>query len=139
MKWSYLRRMPLWTLMFAACGLLLSCNKPALDSTAAKVPGTTKTISFGRRQIDQLLADRPDMVGVLADDDPIVVWIADSMNGGRIGRRVYWNADSPRTGGAAEHALPYGVNPPFICITGGAEVSPIDKWASLVYELFNLE
>src|SRR5689334_22473581 len=139
MNWRYLQRILVWPAGLVACAVVISCNKEASNSTASISRTTTKPISFGQRQIEQMLADRPDMVGVLADDDPIVVWIANSMNGERIARRVYWNADSPRTGGAAEHAMPYGVNPPFICVAGGAEVSPIDKWAVVVYELFNLE
>lgn len=29
--------------------------------------------------------------------------------------------------------------PPFIAISGGTETTAIDKWASVVYEMFNLE
>jgi hypothetical protein len=125
--------------VLAACILVLSCGKQLSNNTAASTSGAIKAISFGQRQIDQMLSDRPDMVGILADDDPIVAWIVNSMNGDRIGRRVYWNADSPRSGAGVEHALPYGVNPPFICVTGGSEIPAIDKWSGVVYELFNLE
>jgi hypothetical protein len=139
MNWHYLLRILVWPLGLAACVAVLSCSKQSSNSMPTTALGPTKAISFGRRQIDQMLSDRPDMAGILADDDPIVVWIADSMNGDRIGRRVYWNADSPHTGAFVEHALPQGVNPPFICVIGGAEVPAIDKWSGVVYELFNLE
>jgi hypothetical protein len=78
------------------------------------------------------------MVGILRTDHPIVLWIIDSMNGERIGQRIYWNAESPKSS-FAEHAIPFEIYPPHICISSGSEVSPIDKWAGLVYELFNLE
>lgn len=56
-----------------------------------------------------------------------------------MGQCVYWNASSPRTGRAAEHAIPYGNYPPYISISGGAETTPVDKWAAVVFELFNLQ
>lgn len=79
------------------------------------------------------------MAGVLSDDDPVMEWIIDSFNGDRIGQRVFWNANSPQSGSSAEHGSPYRGYPAYISLSGGAETTPVDKWASVVYELFNLE
>jgi hypothetical protein len=127
-----------WFCGLACCTLVVACSKDSAKEHSSNSADTRNGVSFGRRQIDQMLADRPDMVGILRDDHPIMLWIIDSMNGQRIGQRIYWNANSPKSS-FAEHALPYEIYPPHICLSGGTEVSPIDKWAGLVYELFNLE
>jgi hypothetical protein len=111
------------------CVALMSCEKPS----------DTPHKSFGDRQIDQMLDDRPEMVGVLRADDPIRRWVAAGMNGERIGQRIYWNGDSPHGGAPSEHARAYAYYPPHISISGGTEVTPTDKWACAVFELFNLE
>ena len=94
---------------------------------------------YGRRQVKQMLADRPDMKDVIGRDHPIYKWVADGFQGKYLGQRVYWNAKSPRTGRAAEHAVPYGTYPPYISISGGTETTPIDKWGAVVFELCNLQ
>lgn len=95
--------------------------------------------TFGHRQLEQVLDDRPDMVGVVSDDNPIVAWVIGGFNGERTGQRIYWNAMSPRSAQPAEHWPQYFDYPPQICISGGTELTAIDKWTGLVYEFFNLE
>lgn len=123
-------------LLAASCA---SCRQDAAPNQPTGANAATTEISFGRRQVDQMLADRPDMVGVLSDDDPVMAWVVDGFNGGRIGQRIHWNGNSPASGAPAEHASAYGHYPPHICLDGGSDVTPIDKWAGLVYELFNIE
>ncbi len=94
---------------------------------------------FGRRQVEQMLADRPDMKGVIGEEHPIYQWVVDGFQGKYFGQRVYWNANSPTSGRSAEHAQPYGDYPPFISISGGTETTAIDKWCSVVFELENLQ
>ncbi|MFN9602290.1 MAG: hypothetical protein ACK6A7_02440 [Planctomycetota bacterium] len=94
---------------------------------------------FGRRQVEQMLADRPDMRDVIGPEHPIYQWVVDGYQGKHIGQRVFWNANSPRTGRHAEHALPYGSHPAYISISGGAETTAVDKWSAVVFELFNLQ
>jgi hypothetical protein len=72
----------------ALCAVIASCsNEPIYRNSSVKPK--TKDLSFGRPQIDPMLADRPDMAGILSDDDPMLLWIIESMNGGRIGQRIY--------------------------------------------------
>ena len=63
-----------------------------------------------------MLVDRPDMAGVLDDDDPVLVWIINGMNGERIGQRVYWNDDLPASGATPRISPPYEYYPPHICL-----------------------
>lgn len=104
------------------------------------VPGTAfaQDARFGGRQVKQMLDDRPDMKDVIKRDHPIYKWGVDGFQGKYLGQRVYWNANSPRSGRAAEHAVPYGTYPPYISISGGTETTPIDKWGAVVFELCNL-
>lgn len=101
-------------------------------------PSEPSEITFGHRQIAQLLDDRPDMQDVLPSDDPILKWLIDGFNGERLGQRIYWNANAPLGKTGAEHAQPYHWYPPYISLTGGSESTPHDKWAMLVFEMHNL-
>ena len=85
-----------------------------------------------------MLDDRPDMRGVLDEDSAIRDWIIAAFNGEQTGKRVYWNSDTPASGRPAEHLMPYMYYPGAIRISGGTETTPTDKWASVVFELFNL-
>jgi hypothetical protein len=95
--------------------------------------------TFGHRQLEQVLADRPDMADLLRDDDPIFEWVAAGFNGERSGQRIYWNAMSPRSAQPSEFWPDYFDYPPQICISGGTDVTAIDKWTGLIYEFFNIE
>ncbi|MDC0936874.1 hypothetical protein OAS39_11360 [Pirellulales bacterium] len=86
-----------------------------------------------------MLDDRPDMRDVIPPSHPVLRWLVDGFNGDRLGQRVYWNAGSPQGGRPAEHGAAYDGYPPYIAISGGTETTAIDKWASVVYEMFNLE
>lgn len=105
------------------------------------VPGVVwaQDNEFGRRQVEQMLADRPDMKDVIGPEHPVYQWAVDGFQGKHLGQRVYWNANSPRSGRSAEHAVPYGNYPPYISISGGTETTPVDKWAAVVFELVNLQ
>jgi hypothetical protein len=95
--------------------------------------------SFGERQLEQLMSDRPDMQGVLAPDHAVYRWLVSSFEKERTGSRIYWVADQPSTGERAEHAPSYRGYPAYICITAGLDTSPRDKWTMLVFEMFNIE
>ncbi|MEO9932936.1 hypothetical protein [Rhodopirellula bahusiensis] len=103
------------------------------------VSGLSQDSGFGKRQVKQMLADRPDMKNVLGREHPIHAWVVDGFEGRLVGQRVYWNANSPRTGRAAEHAIPYANYPPYISISGGTETTAVDKWGAVVFELCNLQ
>ncbi len=86
-----------------------------------------------------MLTDRPDMRGVLAEDSPVMDWIIAAFNGEQAGERIYWNADTPSSGRPAEHLMAWHEYPAAIRITGGSEITPTDKWAGVIFEIFNLE
>lgn len=111
----------------------------AAMSPAAEEESADEKTAFGRRQVEQMLDDRPDMRGVLPESHPLFTWVVTGFNGDRFGRRVYWLADSPRGGYPSMFIPPYGEIPPFIQLSAGAELTPVDRWASVIFELHNLQ
>jgi hypothetical protein len=99
--------------------------------------GVSRT--FGERQLEQMLADRPEMQNLLPEDHPVYRWLVASFEGDRTGSRIYWLADEPRSGKAAEHAAAYYGYPAYIVIEAAARKTPLDKWTMLVFEMFNIE
>jgi hypothetical protein len=126
-------RRGLMLFMALLCLASASCNK------SPETLDESKPISFGQRQVDQIVADRPDMAGILSNDDPVLQWIISGFNGDQLGQRIHWHARSPLSGSTAEHGAAYYGYPAYISVSGGTETTPIDKWASVVYELYNLE
>jgi hypothetical protein len=92
--------------------------------------------SFGERQLEQLMSDRPDMQGVVPTDHAVYRWVVRSFEKERTGGRIYWVAAQPSSGEKAEHAPSYFGYPAYICITAGLDASPLDKWTMLVFEMF---
>lgn len=124
----------------------LACNRTAGDgselsggnyeASSAPVVGGQ---SFGERQLEQFVSDRPEMQGTLPKDHAVYRWLVRSFEKERVGSRIYWVADQTSTGEKAEHAPAYRGYPAYICITAGLDTSPIDKWTMLVFEMFNIE
>jgi hypothetical protein len=138
-----MRQLRAFILAVGLCPVVAACDSRStatLEMPAqVSIAEQPSQVSFGRRQVDQMLADRPDMVGILEEDDFLLRWVIGGMNGATIGQRIYWNANTPQSGSAAEHASPYEGYPPHICISGGTEITGHDRWACVVYELFNIE
>jgi hypothetical protein len=138
-----------FNIVLAFACLSIGCNRAAHDpepvapqtkqAVTPREPDRAAAKSFGERQLDQMLQDRPDMRDVIPNSHSVFQWLVDGFNGDRIGQRVYWNASSPQSGRPAEHGPAYGTYPPYIAISGGTETTPIDKWAAVVYEMHNLE
>jgi hypothetical protein len=136
-------------IVLAVAYLSVGCNRatqnPQAVATQTKKlfathePDPVTLTTFGERQLDQMMQDRPDMQNVIAKSDAVFQWLVNGFNGDRIGQRVYWNASSPQSGRPAEHGPAYATYPPYIAISGGTETTPTDKWASVVYEMYNLE
>ena len=121
-------------LSFGLVGLavLVACRTQAspMDS-----PKTT----YGDRQVEQLLDDRPDMRGVFSPASPIYRWVVQQFDSGDQGRRVFWDVQEPASGQPAEHMQRYSLYPAYVRVSGATSSTGIDKWAMLVYEFHNLQ
>ena len=104
---------------------------------ASQDPGPQKT--FGERQVEQMLDDRPDMKDVLSRDDPIYKWVCLAFEGSDKRNRVYWNARMPHGGFPACHTPKFGFYPPQILVSDTRETTGIEKWFAVVFEHFNLD
>lgn len=68
--------------MFAWIGVAgLGCARQAVTDVLA-----TKT--FGQRQLEQMLDDRPDMRDAIPVSHPVRRWVADAFDGKQFGQRV---------------------------------------------------
>jgi hypothetical protein len=130
--------LPVAAAAFAVSGLL-GCRSHAGDSIVVAENSTNATKTFGQRQLEQMLNDRPDMQDAVPPSHPVRQWLIDGFDGKRLGRRVYWVADSPTSGQSADSKGPDEDGLHFIRLSGGTELSAIDKWASAVFEMANRE
>lgn len=119
--------------------LVVGCSRNTSQPQASSTQASTHPRSFGDRQIEQMLDDRPDMQNTLTPSHPIYRFISEAFNGDRTGSRIYWNANQPSSGSDAEHSPSFLGYPPQIKISDGPETTPMDKWAGVIFEIFNLE
>jgi hypothetical protein len=99
---------------------------------------------FGKRQLEQLLDDRPDMRSIIRPGEFLYDWLARRFDGGRKDLRVYWHDSEPLSGFDAEHVMsfidrPLVHNPALIRISSSEKLSAADRCIVLIYEFFNLE
>jgi hypothetical protein len=119
-----------WLLTFLALSSLAEGTEPFFIDGRAD-------LSFGHRQLEQVLADRPDMRKTLPDEYTIQ-WIIDSFNGDMFGSRVYWIADAPEGGFPSIYYSPQRAAPAMIRVSADPGITPLDKWAALIFEFHNL-
>jgi hypothetical protein len=102
-----------FNIVVALACLSVGCNRAAHNpepvatqtkqAVATREPDRIAAKSFGERQFEQMLQDRPDRRDVIPSSHSVLQWLVDGFNGDRIGQRVCWNASSPQSGRAAEH------------------------------------
>lgn len=112
--------------IFVALILIAFCRAPA--NAQERRP------SFGERQLEQLLDDRPSMRSVVPVTHPIYRWAVEKFERGALGDRVYWDHHEPMAG--AEHVFS---TPSVVRVESGAKSSGRDKWSMLIFELINFE
>jgi hypothetical protein len=111
---------------------------------------STQHLAHGKKQLQQLLLDRPSMSQLVALDDPIAEWVILQLAGASIKTPIYWQDSASRS-----FPIPSGVNAVHAYPTAKTEarvwVRPNDnsglapsgvaeqQWAGLVYELHNIQ
>ena len=94
--------------------------------------------TFGHRQLAQLLDDRPDMKGILADDNPLRSWVHARFESDLHGLRVHWDNREPTGGFDSAMFPPSAETPGIVRVSSSPSLTGRDKWCLLVYELENL-
>lgn len=104
-------------------------------SAAAIGSGAT----FGHRQVEQVLDDRPDLKTILVPGSEIYDWITNAFDGKYFGQRIYWNASEPSNDALSSCSSPIGSYPAHIQVTSSKGITPFDRLALLIFELHNIE
>ncbi len=94
--------------------------------------------NYAKRQLEQILVDRPRMSGVIAQDHHIWQWAEKQFEGqANGGNRIYWDNRNTLSGCGAESGPVSGDYPPYVRVEDDPKKSGIDQWTSLVFELHN--
>lgn len=95
-------------------------------------------LSFGHRQVEQLICDRPVMGEIIKRDSSLRKFIELKFAGEPKGGRIYWDCREPTSGRPAEHLMAYSDYPALIRVSNKHKGSATDQCAMLVFELNNL-
>ena len=123
-----------WLILAVLSAISLNGNCYSQETGCNNAP-----TSFGERQLDQMLDDRPDMKGVLPEKSPVLLAIIAAFNGERLGQRIYWVDTVPREGRPASHNKSRSGRLAHIMISSSPKLTPVDKWAYVIFELYNIE
>ena len=102
-------------------------------------------LDHGRKQLEQMLRDRPQMKSNLRSSDLLWVWAAAKFGEKIEGAEVEWDASPPRGGQTdADHIPPYGNQPGRIRVRKNdsalGDAAAFEKlWMATVFELHNIE
>src|SRR5689334_16766286 len=94
---------------------------------------------FGRRQVDQVICDRPGMGPIINREPKLRAALESSFAGRQLGQRVYWDCREPVSGAASEQVPAYKNYPPFVQVSNRSNVSEVDKCVALFRELQNAQ
>ena len=120
--------------------LLLTIAAFVVSVTSTTVQDSTpKKLSYGIRQIDQILDDRPEMQNAIDPSHPLMKWIAERFEAGDRGQRIVWDHREPLSGQPAEHVGAYDSYFPQIRVTASDDYTGRDKWVFVIFELMNIE
>lgn len=99
------------------------------------------SLTFGEKQVLQVLADRPAMVGVLDENGPTYQWVCEQFTSGYQGRRIHWDYALPQFGLDSEYVSWTGDHflPGMVRVSGQPHLSGVDQWMVLLYELENIK
>jgi hypothetical protein len=95
-------------------------------------------LSFGRRQVEQVMLDRPDMAEVIQREPALRQMLELHFAGECKSGRVYWDSREPRNA-AADHLPTILGYPRLIRLSKYCKISPVDKCTMLVFELLNFQ
>jgi hypothetical protein len=114
--------------------LLLIASFCTTDSSAIR----EADLSFGRRQVEQIICDRPDM-GEIIERRPVFRQTLELRFAGySTGSRIYWDCREPTSDRPGEHLISHADFPVMVRVSTKTE-SAVDKCAILLFELNNLQ
>ena len=123
-----------WTSAFCAAALAVILGVWYLSAQSQN-----PAASFGQRQLEQILSDRPGMRAALAPEHPIYQWAAGQLSNGDKGRRILWDNTEPFSGQPSEFSAYYRGYPATVRLSQSTRLSGFDAWSALIYELHNVQ
>ena len=101
--------------------------------------GALQAQTFGERQLEQVLDDRPAMRGIIDSGDPLLSWFASQFSNGPYGSRVHWDFREPTGGYDSTMVPPSDEMPGLIRVSSAPSLTGRDQWCLLAYELQNVQ
>lgn len=103
---------------------------------------SAQNLAHGKKQLQQILQDRPSMQSLIQPDDPIAQWVVLQLAGVSIKNPIHWQAQADRSfpipaGVNAVHAYPTSKTEARVWVAANVEAE--QQWAGLVYELHNIQ
>ncbi|MGH1339354.1 MAG: hypothetical protein ACRBFS_24760 [Aureispira sp.] len=103
---------------------------------------STQHLAHGKKQLQQLLQDRPSMQTLVQLDDPIAQWVMLQLAGSSIKTPIYWQDSTSRSfpipsGVNAVHSYPTAKTEARVWVNPNAIAE--QQWAGLIYELHNIQ
>jgi tetratricopeptide (TPR) repeat protein len=109
---------------------------------------TADDLTHGRRQVEQLLKDRPEMARFVTPDDEIYQWAVRKFAGEDVPGRILWDRELPDQGWA-DHRTPTAAKPGRVRLRSALPLSSWlmakrsfdfdELWSMLAFELHNLQ
>src|SRR3954468_21571889 len=99
---------------------------PDLSKEYQRVERFLRDISFGERQLEQLVCDRPETANIIKRESMLRHMLVWHFAGGLTGKRIYWDCNEPSSGQPAEHSAYFDL-PVLLRVTKNKTASGIDK------------
>ncbi|MEX2093437.1 MAG: hypothetical protein WD971_12210, partial [Pirellulales bacterium] len=96
----------------------------AITRTASSEPNS----AFGKRQLAQVLHDRPKMNGIFNEDDIVYKWTVEHFESGYYRHQICWDAREPFTGRPAENQPAHKLSSAVVRVSNSGSISGRDEW-----------
>lgn len=103
---------------------------------------SSQHLAHGKKQLQQLLLDRPSMQQLVSLKDPIAEWVILQLAGANTKTLIYWQDSASRnfpipSGVNAVHAYPTNKTEARVWVRPSSNAE--QQWAGLIYELHNIQ
>ena len=109
------------------------------DSSRSKLLGDAERNPHGKKQVEQLLMDRPDLQLLLQENEQTQLWIEECFGGNYLKEEILWDNREPANAGVQSECFPaQGGHQPSIRVTASKRLSAMDRLVALLFELDNI-
>src|SRR4051812_40490152 len=109
---------------------------PDLSKEYQRVERFLRDVSFGERQLEQFVCDRPETADIIKRESMLRHMLVWHFAGGLTGKRVYWDCNEPSHSKQADHTAYFNL-PIMVRVAKNKSASGTDKVTYLLFELLN--